>query len=808
MKRSIILCCLLLLVHGVFAQSKQHKSSKKHNPNLALDSIKTFAGDSIKKDSSRQNLIMIVDTLTPSDYIMSVERVNDNLNSIRDSAKLGFEVVGIGRRIEEMTKDIELIRQNIRGKRSVVNMKNLYLYQSLTLSLDKENDRIQANITKMYKRVYNAKQHLKNVLNDTIFRKLYADSLLRVSYKKKLDRLQRKWARADTLTKTNVDSLNVLKVKLADNSMSLSGMLNMLDTRLDRAGQQLFGNEVCFIWQKPKIEIIANDSTKNSSSIFFSEQKAIGFYFSQTRGERGIVLFLAILLFIWLFFKRKLLKSILEQKGSFDFLHLKYMNHHPVWALIVLLLCLMPFFDAYAPSSYVAVEYFLVLIASSIIFFKRAEYPFRFDWLMLTILFVANAFTYFLMEPTILSRLWLLTLQLAIIVFSYRFQKKLNKLMPYYKLIKISSKIGMVLAGLGILCNIFGRFSLSGLFGTAGIYAVTQALVLTVLIDTIIEVLLLQLQSIRMNKGINKAFDCSSVTKKIQMPLLLMAMVLWFIMLCSNLNIYHFISKTVVGLLTNPISVGSISFELISILLFFAIIWLAHLSQRLISFLFGETGSDTDDSSTLSKGQHSRLLITRLMVLIGGYFLAIAASGLPIDKLTFLLGALGVGIGMGLQNVVNNFVSGIILIFDGSLLIGDEIEVSGQSGKVKEIGLRSSTLNTADGASVIIPNGSILSQTIVNWTLSNNEKRVLIEFSLKGEELDSNQINDLINETIGNIKDVIVQKKPVILYTRVKKSSCSISVRFWSSINKADSVKSEATLNLSTAFAAKNIGFK
>jgi potassium-dependent mechanosensitive channel len=123
----------------------------------------------------------------------------------------------------------------------------------------------------------------------------------------------------------------------------------------------------------------------------------------------------------------------------------------------------------------------------------------------------------------------------------------------------------------------------------------------------------------------------------------------------------------------------------------------------------------------VSKGQHSRLLITRLLVLLCGYLLAIAASGLPIDKLTFLNGALGVGVGMGLQNVVNNFVSGIILIFDGSLQIGDEIEVSGQAGKVKEIGLRASTLNTADGAEVIIPNGTILSQDIINWTFSNNE---------------------------------------------------------------------------------------
>ena len=163
---------------------------------------------------------------------------------------------------------------------------------------------------------------------------------------------------------------------------------------------------------------------------------------------------------------------------------------------------------------------------------------------------------------------------------------------------------------------------------------------------------------------------------------------------------------------------------------------------------------------------------------------------------------------MGLQNVVNNFVSGIILIFDGSLKIGDEIEVSGQAGKVKKIGLRASTLNTADGAEVIIPNGTILSQNIVNWTFSNDQKRVLIWFTLTGKELDANLINDVINDTINIVPNVVSQKKPVILYNRVTPEACTITVRFWCTINNADTVKSQAMLQLSSAFVSKNIGFE
>jgi len=142
------------------------------------------------------------------------------------------------------------------------------------------------------------------------------------------------------------------------------------------------------------------------------------------------------------------------------------------------------------------------------------------------------------------------------------------------------------------------------------------------------------------------------------------------------------------------------------------------------------------------------------------------------------------------------------------LQIGDEIEVSGQSGKVKEIGLRASTLTTDDGADVIIPNGSILSSNIVNWTFTNNEKRVILSFSLSGKELDANVINEVINDTIRKIPNVITIKKPVILYTKVTSETCTLTIRFWSTTTTGDLVKSEAMLQLSAAFAAREIGFE
>lgn len=806
MRRVITLYMLLLTGFVLSAQTNPLPSSIVPKQTAGLtDSLKTKA---VIVKKVHKKLIMALDTLTLSDYTLSLERVNDNLNTIGDSSKLDIQVDNIAKRIEFMTGDVKLIRQNFKGRHSVGHIKNQYLYQNYTAKLDDETDKIQGQLDKMYHRVYHAKLHLKKVLSDSVFRKLYANKELRATFDDKLIRLEGKWSRTDSVTKASLDTLNALKIRLSDNSLILSNMLNIMDKRLDKSFSRLFGQEVNSLWQKEQSISPSKESSKNPISIFKSEQNAFHFYLIQTAGERFIVILLGLLLFSWLYINRKLLKKLKLQKDIYSYLNLQYLNSYPVISMLVLLLCLMPFFDAYAPTSYISIEFIALLLASTIIIFKNSDPVFKYNWIGLVALFVADILVYLLMEPTLIERLLQLAVHGGVIVFLIRFNKSLDVQMPYSKFIRSVVYTSIILSGLGIIFNIFGRSSLSGILGITAIIAVIHVIVLTIFVEVIVEIVLVQLQSSRLKKGVEKPFDSEVVIKKIKTPLIIIALIIWLIMFSSNLNVYHNLSHYLVEALTITRTIGSISFQLISVILFFIIIWFAHILQRLLSLLFGETGVDNEDISIATKGQHSRLLITRLLVLIGGYMLAIAASGLPIDKLTFLLGALGVGIGMGLQSIVNNFVSGIILIFDGSLQIGDEIEVSGQAGKVKEIGLRASTLFTADGAEVIIPNGNILSQNIVNWTFNNDEKRIVLTFSLTGKEMDANVMNEIINDTIKEIPNVIATRKPVILYTKVAQETCTITVRFWSKITHTDLVKSEAMLQLSAAFSAKKIGFE
>src|SRR5437660_10100293 len=116
--------------------------------------------------------------------------------------------------------------------------------------------------------------------------------------------------------------------------------------------------------------------------------------------------------------------------------------------------------------------------------------------------------------------------------------------------------------------------------------------------------------------------------------------------------------------------------------------------------------------------------VTYYVLLILVALAALSAAGVELNKFTVLTGALGVGLGFGLQNIVNNFVSGLILLFDRPIHVGDTVEVGGLVGIVRRIGARSSTIVTLQGAEVIVPNSNLLSNQVINWTLSSQWRRV------------------------------------------------------------------------------------
>jgi len=181
-------------------------------------------------------------------------------------------------------------------------------------------------------------------------------------------------------------------------------------------------------------------------------------------------------------------------------------------------------------------------------------------------------------------------------------------------------------------------------------------------------------------------------------------------------------------------------------------------------------------------------------LLLAGLFTALAAAGFEISQLAIVVGALGVGIGFGLQNVVNNFVSGLILMFERPIQPGDVVEITGTSGKVREIGMRATTLTTFEGADVVVPNGTLLSEKLINWTLSNMNRRLDVAVGV-AYGTDPKKVLDLLMEVTKSTSGVAAEPEPTILFAGFGASSLDFSIRAWTN-DFADWVRIRSNLTV------------
>jgi len=280
----------------------------------------------------------------------------------------------------------------------------------------------------------------------------------------------------------------------------------------------------------------------------------------------------------------------------------------------------------------------------------------------------------------------------------------------------------------------------------------------------------------------------------------------WFILFGRNFYIFKLISDPLKGFFLNERTIGSYSFTVNNILIFFLIISISVIASKIVSYFASDNGTNhsTDDKNRKA-GLGSWLLLIRVAIISCGLFLALAASGFPLEKVTIIIGALGVGIGLGLQTLVNNLVSGLIIAFEKPVNVGDIIEISGQGGTVKSIGFRSSVLSKWEGPDVVIPNGDLLSAHLINWTLAGSKRQMDILVGVAyGTNLE--KAKQIIMELIIINKRIHNNPQPGILFQNFGPSAIDIKVVFWVRDYKDGAgVKSEMIVAIDTAFRANDI---
>jgi small-conductance mechanosensitive channel len=182
---------------------------------------------------------------------------------------------------------------------------------------------------------------------------------------------------------------------------------------------------------------------------------------------------------------------------------------------------------------------------------------------------------------------------------------------------------------------------------------------------------------------------------------------------------------------------------------------------------------------TLPRGvPYALSVLTRYAVLIGGLLLALTTLGFDLTRLTVLLSAFGLGLGFGLQQVVRDFVSGLILLFERPLQIGDTVALGDLVGDVTRIGIRSSTLRTAEGAEVIVPNSAMTEEHVTNWTLSDRRRRVTLVVAV-AHGGDPAQVLALLHDVAARDERVAAVPPPEALFVQLGRESLDFELRIW-----------------------------
>ncbi len=198
--------------------------------------------------------------------------------------------------------------------------------------------------------------------------------------------------------------------------------------------------------------------------------------------------------------------------------------------------------------------------------------------------------------------------------------------------------------------------------------------------------------------------------------------------------------------------------------------------------------------------------IFRYLVLVLGLIVVMQTVGINLSTLTILAGALGVGIGFGLQNITNNFVSGIIILFERPIKVGDRIQVGDVYGDVVSISMRSTTVVTNDNISVIVPNSEFISSTVVNWSHTDRNVRFNIPVGVAYKE-DPEKVKRILLEVADKEDGVLKNPNPDVLFEEFGDSSINFNLRIWTNnyITTPGILKSRLYFEIFKKFREQNI---
>jgi potassium efflux system protein len=737
----------------------------------------------------------IKDTTVPY-MVNKIESYSFSLNRAENFFDRSFDTTGIIKSISGLERGLNYFHARLARNDNPLNLRNLNTLLVLlneskeTLEDWKESLSVYVDqLNSIHQRIREVK-HDSSLLNDSL------DAALHGQMKAMHDRS----LLLDSILHTTTIKVNTLRDRVSINYLVVQDLQSEIRDR-----QQAIS---AAMWKQEEVPFFEISPTDYEVSIRDVLQDALGRsvrvtrrFMSTTWDTRSINLGIWILILVWFLIIMRVVRKMSNKETILN--NLVFLKKSAVLSSLLILFTYGPFLYPSSPAVYTHLNELFRLLFLSILLFNYLTKLGKAAWLCVAAVWIIFSIDDLLLDTAygerwgllivgvILFLLCILLLSKKSIVFKNLEDSKARNWVLVFTLVQIV---------ISVVCNLTGRLTLAKLLAFSSVDSLVLAITLKVCCTILIDAVYTQSEVFH-----NRFFaflNFVHLKNKLRNILWIVAISVWILSLSKDLMLYDSVSRVLLYFINKSRSIGSIRFTFASGILFILIIWVSSVLSQFVNFFFDETQNPGPHKKTRLG---SVALIVRIAIWAGGFLIAVAAVGIPLDKISILIGALGVGIGFGLQNLVNNLVSGIIIAFERPIQIGDLIEVGGKTGTVQEIGVRSSQIYNGEGANIIVPNGDLLSQQLINWTLYNRNKQVKIAISIPYKS-DFRKARDLIIKEIKKNAKIMQDPPPTVTVDSFAANSINYQITFWvADMSDISVLRNEVMMDIIDSFTKNDI---
>ncbi|MGO9518424.1 MAG: mechanosensitive ion channel family protein [Candidatus Korobacteraceae bacterium] len=369
----------------------------------------------------------------------------------------------------------------------------------------------------------------------------------------------------------------------------------------------------------------------------------------------------------------------------------------------------------------------------------------------------------------------------AIVLFAYLLRPKriaeVESTGVRHRLLLFSARVAVLILALAQVANLFGYYKLAQFLSVLCIYSTFIGLAAFTAYRVFSLLLLAALEAPAAEQLAVVRLHRAAIARWTPRVMQLAVVLLWVGATLDLMGIREEVQNGIAALLDFNIAGSASNITVGGVVGLFAILVAGYAISSAIRFLLRE---EFLKRLHLKRGVPELISTTlHYLILLLVFLFAVNAGGVALNKFTVLTGALGVGVGFGLQNIINNFVSGLILQFERPIRIGDVVEVqTGLTGTVTRIGIRSSTVQTFQGAEVIIPNASFISANVTNWTLSESRRRLDLPVGVAYGS-DAKLVKELLERPAIHHPDVLTSPAPEAFFMGFGDSALNFELRLW-----------------------------